>query len=162
MPFEFRLEVPLRLARARRDQGQRELAVALRELAAAEALYDDARGAAIRIGDEMTRRTLEGIAGSELHALTEGREAARARLPRLLARARQAAAREQEIRAALAAAGREVKVLEKLRAEAWRDWRRNLARREQAAIDDVVLVRRARERADTRELRATQTTEAGP
>ncbi len=144
MPFRFRLAVPLRLARARRNELRRELALALRDLSAAEEAARAGQHALDRIGAEYLERAAAGISGVELHALTAGREAARARLPGLLAHVRERAAREQEIRGALGAAAQEVSVLDRLRTEAWRRWLRDLARREQAMIDDVVLVRRAR------------------
>lgn len=144
MPFRFRLAVPLRLARARRDELRRELALALRALQQAEDAYRAAEQGLVLIGLEFEQRAAAGISGSELHALTVSREVARARLPGLLARMRTLTDREQEIRAGLAGAARETSVLEKLRTEAWRGWLRELARREQALIDDVVLVRRAR------------------
>ncbi len=144
MPFRFRLEVPLRLARARRRGLRRDLAVALRELAAAERLLGDAEAHVARIAEEMSDAAGAGIRGAELHTLSQGRDRARARLPGLRAHRAGAAEREAALRAELAQAAQEVSVLDKLRHAARLEWQRDVARREQAAIDDVVLVRRAR------------------
>lgn len=148
--FTFRLEVPLRLARAQRTGLRKEMAIALRDRDVAEGLLEAGRAEVRLRGAELQRRTLEGIGGAELALLSGARDAAARKLPALQDRLRAADEREQEVRAQLAQATREVSVLEKLRHKAFEDWRRDLARREQAMIDDVVLVRKARAMAEGR------------
>ncbi len=150
MPFVFRLAVPLRLARANRDGQRRELAIAMRELLAAEQALRVAEENFERIGTELLARARGGIDGVEIAELSDARDRARVRLPALRVRVRETAAREEEIRRALAQSSREVTVLEKLRREAHREYVRGLQRREQKMIDDVVLVRRVRELAAAR------------
>jgi flagellar export protein FliJ len=148
--FVFRLAVPLRLARVRRDEQRRELAIVYRDLRLAEAELREGFEQVERIGGEILARAGAGIAGSELAALSLGRDRARLRLPALRKQVDLLRVREEETRTALGSATREVTVLEKVRRRAFEEHRRDLRRREQAMIDDVLLVRRARAMADAR------------
>lgn len=142
--FAFRLQAPLRLARLRRTEGRKDLALALRERTIAE---DDLRAGLRRvetIGAEILDSVRGGVDGASLRAYAAARDAARARVPHLRDRALAAARVEDDVRERLKQVGREVQVLEKLRREAFDRWIHDLARREQAMVDDVVLVRRAR------------------
>ncbi|MBP7149139.1 MAG: flagellar FliJ family protein [Acidobacteria bacterium] len=148
--FAFRLQVSLRLARVKRGQLRRDLADAMRELAAAEAALQDGRDRLREFGDEIERRLGEGIEGQELVALAAARDRARDALPPLRAAVKRAEMREESVREKLTAASRETEVLERLRREAHAAFVRDEERKEQTAIDDIVLVRRTREALATR------------
>ncbi|MCE5246513.1 MAG: flagellar FliJ family protein [Candidatus Polarisedimenticolia bacterium] len=142
--FLFRLRAPLRLARLRRTEGRKDLALALRDRTIAEDQLRSGLQRVETIGAEIVESVRGGVDGASLRAYAAARDAARARVPGLRDRALAAARAEDEVRERLKQIGREVQVLEKLRREAFERWLRDLARREQAMVDDVVLVRRAR------------------
>ena len=142
--FLFRLRAPLRLARLRRTEGRKDLALALRDRTIAEDQLRSGLQRVETIGAEIVESVRGGVDGASLRAYAAARDAARARVRGLRDRALAAARAEDEVRERLKQIGREVQVLEKLRREAFERWLRDLARREQAMVDDVVLVRRAR------------------
>ena len=144
MPFTFRLRVPLRIARARRDAQRKEFAVLLRELGEAEARQREAEDRLLGLGEELARRAREGIDGRGLAVLSEAKDRVRSRIPGLRETVRVLSRREEELRLALAHTTREVTVLEKLRRRAYVEYVQDLARRERKVIEDVLLVRRAR------------------
>ena len=148
MRFEFRLETPLRVARAREKAARAELEHALAAHRDAEAALEEGRAALTRSEAELAREAREGIDASvlaswkdliargyraledfarEVHALEEGVE---------------------EARLALAATRREVNTLEDVRHRESALWRREVNRREQRIVDDVVSQRALRARRD--------------
>lgn len=154
MPFEFRLAVPLRLARARRDGHRKELAILLRAVMAAEKALRLGEESLTRIGNEIARRAAQGVPGDELAQMSGQRDLASLRLPDLRERLAHAVERETAVREELAHATREVTVLEKLRREQFVEYRRELARKEQRMIDDVLVTRRARAMLESNDLEA--------
>lgn len=140
--FRFRLETPLRLARARRGELRRELAARLADLAEVDAELAVLGRRREAIDDETTRRLAEGVDGAELARLANARCGIDREQPPLIARHGDASAREDEIRERLAAISREVRVLEKMRGEARLEWHRERLAREQIETDDLTLVRR--------------------
>jgi flagellar export protein FliJ len=144
-PFRFRLDLPLRLARVRRDELRRDLGDALRDAATADERCAAARAGIVELGRELVlRSTAEGLTGAEVAWLSQQREHRREALPRLEGRREQAAARENEVRDRLQAVSREARVLERARERAHERWRRDLERRQQRKTDDLVLMRHTR------------------
>lgn len=142
--FIFRLQLPLRLARVRRDSHRKELGAVIREILAGEQALADAEADIRTMGAQLLEQAQIGIGGAELRALSEVRDGVRKRIPGLKARLVQLNTELERVRTELLAATREVTVLEKLRRQAFEDWKREQAHREQAMVDDIVLVRRAR------------------
>lgn len=143
--FRFRLQTPLRLARARRGELRRELASRLHELAEVDAELRRLGHRRQAIDDETSRRVAEGIDGVELARLAGERCGVDREQPPLLRRHEAAAASERQIRERLAAISREVQVLENLQSEARLAWHRDRLAQEQSETDDMTLVRRGRE-----------------
>ena len=141
--FVFPLDVPLRLARVRRGQARRELASAIHAAAAAEEALQQAARALRAVGREVERERVAGVTGGQLAVLDRLYESARVQVPPRRGRREAAAEQEQAARGQLAAATREVQVLERLRGESHARFQAAEGRREQAASDELVLVRRA-------------------
>lgn len=142
--FIFRLQLPLRLARVRRDSYRKELGAVMREILAGERAVADAEADLLTIGAQLLERAQTGIGGAELQALSGVRDGVRKRIPVLKAKLVQLNTELERVRTELLAATREVTVLGKLRRQAFEDWKREQTHREQAMVDDIVLVRRAR------------------
>ncbi len=143
--FRYRLDLLLRLARVRVSEHRRELALVLREVAGLEASAALCQEK-IRDNDrELVLRRHKGITGGELARFHDVAERATGRLRMIEDRLVALLDRESELRSLLKAASREVKVLEKQYREQEAAYLRELARREQAGVDDVVLVRKARD-----------------
>ncbi len=142
--FQFRLQLPLRLARANRAALRRELALVMRQ-----ALEADRQRQALqqRIDDSaagLAADAAKGASGADLALWTQRREAAHQALPALVQQIDAIAAQELAIREKLGQASRETETYERLRREAHDTWRREKERHDQALVDDAVLVRRAR------------------
>ncbi len=145
--FRYRLELPLRLARVRMTQARRELGQLLRRRAEIEAEIAATQRRILDLGNEILARSRDGISGAELTRLTLERDQTVNRLPGLDETLQQQLSAEQEVQERLQAATKELKVLEKQRREKKVLYLRDRGRREQAGVDDVVLVRRAGEMA---------------
>lgn len=141
MPFRFRLEAPLRVSRARRQDRRRELAEAVRALVAAEERIEQERDLVVRAASSRSTRTKEGISGQELRWLDEQLRLGFKRLQRAETSIEALAAREEAARAALAEETQRIDVLEQIRERRLAAHRHELARREQAQLDDVTLNR---------------------
>ncbi len=136
--FEFRLGAVLRVRRLREDDAQRQVAAQRARIARIEEL------------DEQTRREIasqqEQLLAMQREEHLDPREAARGRA--WVAHLRHTVAQRQPVRAqllreltalqqALIAARRDVRALEILRDKRLAEWRRDRARREQAATDEA-------------------------
>jgi flagellar export protein FliJ len=140
--FEFRLQIPLRMARAGRVSLRRDLAHALRELLDAQQATEQLQ-IAIRGEQEALRaQAATGIGGAELQHRTNLLESLGRALPALESRISRAREEENRVRQALAEASRQVETLERMRREAYDAWRRDQARQELAALDDTTMMRR--------------------
>lgn len=139
--FVFRLDLPLRLARSRRNQSRRELALVLRRLLSAEEELRRGEDHVKRAETALSHELADGVAGSVLPVLVAGVQTARGRLPGLRQRVRQVQEEEREVRTRLMAASREAQVFERLRQEAFQEFKRQEDRKLQAVADDIVLIR---------------------
>lgn len=139
--FVFRLDLPLRLARTRRSQARRELALLLRRLLDAEEGLRRAEAEVELAKAAFSSQLSEGVAGSVLPVLMAGVDAARDRLPELRQRVLDCQQKEREMRVTLMAASREVQVFERLRQEAYEEFVRQEDHKLQAQTDDIVLIR---------------------
>jgi len=134
--------VPLRLARVRRGQARRELASAIHAAAAAEEALQQAARALRAVGREVERERVAGVTGGQLAVLDRLYESARVQVPPR--RGRRAAAAEQEQAVRVSWPRR------RARSRCWSGCAGSPTRasrpprgREQAASDELVLVRRA-------------------
>lgn len=143
--FVFRLETSLRLAQARRTTLRRELAVAMKDRLIAERTVIDAEAQQAAAAAQWAADTSSGATGAELQLAEEHQAALRARLPELIEKRTVCVAREEQVREELTQASRESETLSRLRREAYDSWRQEQARQEQAAADDLVLTRVARD-----------------
>jgi flagellar export protein FliJ len=143
--FRFRLDTPLRLARARRGELRRELAVRLRELDAVERAIATVEKRRSELAGEMASGVSAGIDGGELARLTISQLFQENRLPALLEERVRLTRLERSVKNQLTAIGREVQVLERLRSEARAEWVKDRLYREQLQSDDLTLQRRAAE-----------------
>jgi len=136
--FRFRLETVERLRKQARDEQRRVLAVALRDVSAAEARVDELTEQ-LRRSVELTRgerlvETLDvaALAGNQFHRnwlhqsiLATGDDVAKGK------------ERVDQERAKLAEATARLKVLEKLRERRWARHLQSVAREEQAVSDEI-------------------------
>lgn len=143
--FRYRLEVPLRLARVRLSQQRREMAELLAEILPLEKALKLVREHIASCDRELLERARQGVRGEELHQLVRDRQRREENLSRLLERREQLEEQDRELKERIEETSRRIKVLEKQRQEKWKAYQKDLARREQALIDDVVLSRKARE-----------------
>lgn len=138
--FRFRLEGLLRLRRLRERQARRQLADALRALRQAEARCHLAR----RAVREAEARVLHAQDARELRGWAEAMERRREELA-AAERARAEASRHaEELWARFLQLRRDRKVVEQVRERRWRLHQREQARREQAQLDELALLRRRR------------------
>lgn len=145
--FEFRLQLPLRLARVRRATLRRELAAAIRASIDADLRRAQAQRQLQAIGEERVQAVGRGITGADLQLAQTRHDAVARSLPTIDAELTRHRDEESRVRFELAKLSRELETLERLRREAYDAWRREHERLEQAAVDDAILVRRARARA---------------
>ncbi len=143
--FEYRLELPLRLARARREQQRRALAGVIREEQEAQAALDAQEQALVRLAETRVESSRLGVSGAELAVYDETERRLVGARPALEERLRVAREAEDQAIAELAEVSREVKVLERQREDKRREWVRETERAEQAEIEDVMTVRLAGE-----------------
>ncbi|MCS7235348.1 MAG: flagellar FliJ family protein [Armatimonadota bacterium] len=139
--FRFRLQGLLRLRRLREREGRRELAEALRSLRQAEARCEAARQA-LR---QAEARVVQGRDAQELRWWADAVEACRQQLARAEAVRAEAARRADELWARFLQLRRDRKVVERVRDRRWKLHQREQARREQAQLDELALLRRGRQ-----------------
>jgi len=145
--FRFRLDPVLRVRRHRLDQQRQALARARAALRGAEALAARTRACFAEAGETLAARMAAGLPAGELAGLQRRIEAWASESRR--AAGAVTAARDAVARAvgAVLEAHREVRVLEGLREKRLAVWQQDLARREQAELDEVgARVHHARER----------------
>jgi len=143
--FRYRLEVLLRLARVRLSQQRREMAELLAEILPLEKALQRIREHLVACDRELLLRARQGVRGDELQQLVLDRQRQEDNLSRLLERRELLEERDRQLKERIEGTSRRIKVLEKQRQEKWQEYQKDLARREQALIDDVVLSRKARE-----------------
>lgn len=143
--FHYRLEVPLRLARVRLSQQRREMAELLAEMLPLEKALKLIREHIAAYDRELLSRARQGVRGDELQQLALDRQRREESLSRLLERWELLEEKDRQLKERIEGTSRRIKVLGKQRQEKWQEYQRDLARREQALIDDVVLSRKARE-----------------
>lgn len=142
--FQFRLQLPLRLARANRAALRRELAQIMRRSLDASSNLQAMQQRERDIVTELAADVARGASGADLALWTQQRELMRQALPQLQQIFDALAGQEQGVRQKLGQASRETETYERLNREAYDTWRREKERCDQALVDDAVLVRRAR------------------
>lgn len=146
MPFRFRLEAPLRLARVHRQERRRELAEAVQQAALAQAKADHARAVVEQGSSHRVESLRSGVTGEELRWLDEQLRRGRQRLQRAQSSTDESQEREERARVALAEETRRLEALEQIRHRRLTEYRRALSRREQLQVDEITLNRFARRR----------------
>lgn len=142
--FQFRLQLPLRLARANRAALRRELAQVMRQSLDANSNLQAMQQKEREIVSELAAGVDRGASGADLTMWTLQRELMRQALPQLQQICDDLVGQEQGVRQKLGQVSRETETYERLKREAYDAWRREKERHDQALVDDAVLVRRAR------------------
>ncbi|UCF68776.1 MAG: hypothetical protein JSV80_05670 [Acidobacteriota bacterium] len=140
--FRFRLRTPLRYARIRRAELRRELAAhLLAQLEVGHSLRQ-IQEQLQQARHELHERSTRGIEGAELQRISRMLELQRQRAGQLAERHAEMREQEANTRGLLREVMRQIQVLERQLREAHAAYRQQLARREQAEIDDLTLIRR--------------------
>ncbi|MDQ7006555.1 MAG: flagellar FliJ family protein [Acidobacteriota bacterium] len=151
--FRYRLEVLLRLARVRRREQRRELADVMARRADVEERLEAIDREIESCSREIADAGRRGVDGATLAALENYRRGLQARRPVLAQRHEELSREAGQISRRLEESSRRVKVLEGQRGEKERLYLREVDRRRQAALDDMVLTRKVWQAAAERRAR---------
>ncbi len=138
--FRFRLEGLLRLRRVRERQARRELAQALRAVREAEERCQTARAAV----QEAEARVRDAQDAAALRWWGEAVELRRRQLAQAERAHDEASQRASALWARFLQVRQDRKVVEQVRQRRWKVHQREQLRREQALLDELVLLRRGR------------------